>query len=120
MQRNRPAWVAFLVCVATGAVKSAQSPRGVPSGNDLRPQFLRWGGDAEGGAPFVEADPRDPTRLLGFDVVIARILANGLGRQPQFVQVGFTSHDASAARGVLYIGLSGIEDTPARQARLAV
>ena len=31
-------------------------------------QVLRWGGDSEGGAPFVEADPRDPSKLVGFDV----------------------------------------------------
>jgi polar amino acid transport system substrate-binding protein len=92
----------------------------VSSGNDLRPQFLRWGGDAEGGAPFVEADPADPTRLVGFDVEIAGIMAAGLGREPRFVQVGFTSLEASAARGDFDIGLSGIEDTPARRARLAV
>ena len=81
---------------------------------------LRWGGDAEGGAPFVEADPRNPARLVGFDVEIAELLARGLGRAPRFVQVGFTSLDASAARGDFDIGLSGIEDSPARRARLAV
>src|ERR687894_807462 len=81
---------------------------------------LRWGGDAEGGAPFVEADPADPTRVVGFDVEIATLLAEGLGRRPRFVQVGFTSLDASAARGDFDIGLSGIEDSPARQSRLAV
>lgn len=42
-------------------------------------QTLRWGGDAEGGAPFVEADPRDPTRLVGFDVEIAELVARKLG-----------------------------------------
>ena len=36
------------------------------------------------------------------------------------MQVGFTSLDASAARGDFDIGLSGIEDSPARRARLAV
>jgi polar amino acid transport system substrate-binding protein len=36
------------------------------------------------------------------------------------VQVGFTSLDAAAARGDFDIGLSGIEDTAARRARLAV
>ena len=41
---------------------------------------LRWGGDAEGGAPFVEADPQDPSRVVGFDVEVAEILARGLGR----------------------------------------
>ena len=83
-------------------------------------QELRWGGDAEGGAPFVEADPRDPSRVVGFDVEVAQLLAGGLDRQPRFVQVGFTSLDAAAARGDFDIGLSGIEDSAARQARLAV
>ena len=84
------------------------------------PSELRWGGDAEGGAPFVEADPRDPSRLAGFDVEIATLLANVLGRVPRFIQVGFTSLDASAARGDFDIGLGGIEDSSARRARLAV
>jgi polar amino acid transport system substrate-binding protein len=81
---------------------------------------LRWGGDAEGGAPFVEADPTDPSRLVGFDVEIAALIAADLGREPRFVQVGFTSLDAAAARGDFDIGLSGIEDSAARRARLAV
>jgi polar amino acid transport system substrate-binding protein len=84
------------------------------------PQELRWGGDAEGGAPFVEADPRDPSRLIGFDFEVAALLARELGRAPRFIQVSFTSLDASAARGDFDIGLSGIEDSPARRARLAV
>jgi polar amino acid transport system substrate-binding protein len=81
---------------------------------------LRWGGDAEGGSPFVEADPGDPTRVVGFEVEVAQLLAEGLGRQPRFIQVGFTTLDAAAARGDFDIGLSGIEDSPARQSRLAV
>jgi len=84
------------------------------------PNELRWGGDAEGGSPFVEADPSDPTRVVGFEVEIAGLFAEGLGRVPRFLQVGFTSLDAAAARGDFDIGLSGIEDSPARQSRLAV
>ena len=85
-----------------------------------QPVELRWGGDAEGGAPFVEADPQDPGRVVGFDVEIAQLLATGLGRTPRFIQVGFTSLDASAARGDFDIGLSGIEASPARRSRLAI
>ncbi len=81
---------------------------------------LRWGGDAEGGAPFVEADPTDPSKLRGFDVEIAALVARKLGRTPAFVQVAFPSLDQSAARGDFDLGLSGIEDTPARRAALAV
>ncbi|HEX6161866.1 MAG TPA: ABC transporter substrate-binding protein/permease [Vicinamibacterales bacterium] len=82
-------------------------------------QTLRWGGDAEGGAPFVEADPRDPAKLVGFDVEIAELIARQLGRTPQFLQVQFTSLDQSARRGDFDIGLSGIEDIPARRQSLA-
>jgi polar amino acid transport system substrate-binding protein len=81
---------------------------------------LRWGGDAEGGAPFVEADPGDPSRVVGFDVEVASLLAAELGRTPRFVQVGFTSLDAAVTRGDFDIGLSGLEDLPARQQQHAV
>jgi len=87
---------------------------------ETAPPALRWGGDAEGGAPFVEADPADPSKMRGFDVEIAALIARRLGRTPAFVQVAFQSLDQSAARGDFDIGLSGIEDTPSRRAALAV
>jgi polar amino acid transport system substrate-binding protein len=90
------------------------------SAHAQNPPELLWAGDAEGGAPFVEADPDDSSRIIGFDVEVAQLLAGGLGRVPRFVQVGFTSLDPAAARGDFDIGLSGIEDTPARRSRLAV
>ena len=83
-------------------------------------QELRWGGDAEGGAPYVEADPNDPARVVGFEVEIAQLLAAGLGRVPRFIQAGFTTLDGSVTRGDFDIALSGIEDSPARRSRLAV
>ncbi|HEX3644510.1 MAG TPA: transporter substrate-binding domain-containing protein, partial [Vicinamibacterales bacterium] len=81
---------------------------------------LRWAGDPEGGAPFVEADPSHPERVTGFDVEVAALLAAGVGRTPQFLNITFTSIDQSIARGDAEIGLSGIEDTPARRAALSV
>ncbi|WP_411282430.1 ABC transporter permease subunit [Gemmatimonas sp.] len=81
---------------------------------------LRWGGDAEGGAPFVEADPADPTRLRGFDVEIAAMIAQGLGREPQFVQVAWASIEQSVARGDFALGMSGLEDRPTLHERFAV
>lgn len=82
-------------------------------------RVLRWGGDAEGGAPFVEADPNNPQQLVGFDVEIAQLIARELGRTPQFVQVAFASLDQSAVRGDFDIGLSGVEDTLARRRAVA-
>src|SRR5947209_8223632 len=80
---------------------------------------FRWGGDAEGGAPYVEADPNDPSKLRGFDVEVAEQIARGLGRRPEFVQVSFSDIDQSVQRGDFDIGTSGVEDTPARRRRLA-
>lgn len=81
---------------------------------------LRWGGDAEGGAPFVEADPADPRIVRGFDVEIAGMLAAGLGRTPQFTQVAWASIEQSVARGDFDVGMSGLEDRPELRARFAV
>jgi len=80
---------------------------------------LRWAGDPEGGAPFVEADPANPDRLTGFDVEIAELIARGLDRKANFININFTSIDQSIERGDAEIGLSGIEDTPARRAGFA-
>lgn len=83
------------------------------------PAEFRWAGDAEGGAPFVEADPAHPDVVSGFDVEVANLLARGLRRVPRFVMITFSSIDQSIARGDAEIGLSGIEDTPARRAALS-
>ena len=97
------AWVIFAVVTAAA-----------------QPRVLRWAGDPEGGAPFVEADPARPDRLVGFDVEIAALLASGVGRTPEFVNVRFESINQSIVRGDADIGLSGIEDTPARRTTMAV
>src|ERR1043165_2953731 len=55
--------------------------------NAEQQSILRWGGDAEGGAPYVEADPADPSRFVGFDVEVAELIAKGLGRKAQFVEI---------------------------------
>src|ERR1700756_2463484 len=78
-------------------------------------RVLHWGGDAEGGAPCVEADPSDPSKLRGFDVEVAEQIAKGLGRTPEFVQVSYSDIDQSVQRGDFDMGMDGVEDTPARR-----
>jgi polar amino acid transport system substrate-binding protein len=95
------------VALAAGSVEAQSTP-------------LRWGGDSEGGAPYIEADPKDPSRVQGFDVDIAELIAKELGRPPEFIQTAYASLDQSVARGDFDIALNGLEDTPARHATLAV
>ncbi len=98
-----------LACIIVGLAVTTAHP-----GAQSTP-ILRWGGDQEGGAPYVQADPSDPNRLVGFDVDIAALIATGLGRKPEFRQVSFASLDQSVLRNDFDIGLSGIENTPARR-----
>jgi polar amino acid transport system substrate-binding protein len=107
------------MCAAAIALAAA-GPAAVANAADQAPSVFRWAGDPQGGAPFVEADPSHPDELVGFDVEIAGLIAHGLGRRPEFVNIEFTSIDQSIARGDADIGMSGIEDTPARRATLAV
>jgi polar amino acid transport system substrate-binding protein len=105
----RPIVSLVIVTATTASAASAESPS----------PALKWAGDPEGGAPYVEASPADPGTLVGFDVEIADLIARGLKRTPQFVLVQFSSIDQSIARGDADIGLSGIEDTPARRLALS-
>ena len=86
---------------------------------DAQQAELKWAGDPEGGAPFVEADPADPAKVSGFDVEIAELIARGLDRTPRFLFVPYGSIDQAIERGTAEIGLSGMEDTPARRAAMA-
>jgi polar amino acid transport system substrate-binding protein len=101
--------IVFAIAVTAAGGAAAQTTR-----------ELRWAGDPEGGAPFVQADPARPDEVVGFDVEIATLLARALNRIPRFIPITFTSLDQSIERGDADLGLSGIEDTPARRATLAV
>lgn len=111
---HRLVFPAAVLALAAGAF-----PRVIRGQTAPAPAVLRWGGDAEGGAPFVEADPKDPSKVRGFDVEVAEAIARGLNREARFVQVAFSSIDASVDRGDFDVGMSGVEDTPARRAMLA-
>ncbi|MEO7361434.1 MAG: ABC transporter substrate-binding protein/permease, partial [Gemmatimonadaceae bacterium] len=123
-------WAVVAVVAAMGALliaateltsippASPQIASAQPPSSASKP--FRWGGDAEGGAPFVEADATDPTKVRGFDVEIAELIARGLGREPQFVQVAWASIEQSTERGDFEIGMSGVEDRAELRARHSV
>src|SRR5439155_1111661 len=80
---------------------------------------LRWGGDMQGGEPYVFQDPRDRRRLAGLEVEIAEGLARRLGVRAEFAQNDWQTLIPSLERGDFDVALNGIEVTPARRARVA-
>ncbi len=63
----------------------------------LKSGVLRWGGDAEGGAPYQLRDPQDLERVIGFEVELADALAEVLSKRlhiplrAEFVQYEWVS-----------------------------
>lgn len=70
---------------------------------------LRWGADAQGGAPYVFQDPTDPNRLTGFEVELAGLLAERLRVQARPVHGPWDKLLELLARGDFEVVINGIE-----------
>src|SRR5262245_36781389 len=70
---------------------------------------LRWGADAEGGAPYVFQDPMDTNHLLRFGVDLAAALAKKLGVRARPMQGQWDQLLELLARGDFDVALNGIE-----------
>lgn len=103
----------FLACLLLAAAAIAQ----IPLPQRYRDTgVLRWGSDAEGGAPFVYQDGQHPERgEVGFEVDLARELGKVLGVEFRRVQAPYESLVQVLDRGDCDIVLNGFEPTPARR-----
>ncbi len=79
---------------------------------------LRWGGDIQGGEPYVFEDPQHPGTLVGFEVEIADALAAALHVKARFVQNDWPLLVATLERGTIDIVLNGLEVTESRRRRV--
>jgi polar amino acid transport system substrate-binding protein len=84
----------------------------VPVALAAAPSELRWGADAEGGAPYVFEQP--PGHLRGFEAELAGLLAARLGRTARHVQGPFAEMLPLLERGDVDVVINGIEATDDR------
>ena len=77
--------------------------------------YLLWGSDAEGGAPYIFPDPKNPERLIGFEVELADAIARELGVSAKQAQNAWDSLIPGLQRGDYDIAMNGIEITPQRR-----
>jgi polar amino acid transport system substrate-binding protein len=103
---------ALLVTTVTPRLASAEL-------RDVRARGeLRWGGDLQGGEPYVFEDEEHPGILKGFEVELADALARELGVRAKFAQNDWSSLVPALERGDFDVALNGLEDTPERRARI--
>jgi polar amino acid transport system substrate-binding protein len=81
-----------------------------------RTGVLRWGGDIQGGEPYVYEDPGRPGHLIGFEVELADAIARELGVRAQFVQQDWSNLVPALARSTFEVAMTGLVVTPARAA----
>lgn len=81
-------------------------------------QPLRWGGDADGGAPYVFRDPQDLRQLIGFEVELADALGRTLKRRAVFVQNQWDALIPGLQRGNYDLALNGLEITEDRRQQI--
>jgi len=81
-------------------------------------QDLRWGGDAEGGAPYLLPDPKNPRRIIGFEIDLMDALAKQLNRKSVFVQNQWDGLIPGLQRGNYDLAVNGIEITDDRKQQI--
>lgn len=80
---------------------------------------LRWAGDSEGGVPFMFNDPKDVTRLIGFEVDIITAVAREMKRKPVFVNNSWDNLIPGLNRRLYDVAINGLEVTPEHQQEVA-
>jgi polar amino acid transport system substrate-binding protein len=78
-------------------------------------QQLRWGGDAEGGAPYLLPNPKNPREIIGFEVDLMDAVGKRLNRKSVFVQNQWDGLIPGLQRGNYDLAVNGIEITDDRR-----
>lgn len=82
------------------------------------PPPLLWGTDAEGGAPYIFKDPKNPEQNIGFEVDLIQALSRELHRPIEFKQYDFKSLLSGLDRRDFNFAMNGLEVTPDRKAHV--
>ncbi|MBF0544367.1 MAG: ABC transporter permease subunit [Candidatus Riflebacteria bacterium] len=106
-------WLFFLLLLLVSCPGKASSLEKIKNCGELK-----WGADAEGGGPYVFPDPKNPMRLVGFEVDLMDAIARGLGVKARQCQNAWESLIPALLRGDFDILVNGLEITPSRASKI--
>ena len=110
--------VLALFCAVTCCSCKGKAAEGKSLARVKAAGVLRWGGDIQGGEPYVYDDPQRPGHLIGFEVDLANAIARELGVRAEFVQNDWANLVPSLERGTFDIVMNGLEVTDSRAGRV--
>jgi len=79
---------------------------------------ITWGGDVQGGEPYVYEDPSRPDHVIGFEVDVMDAVAHRLGVRARMVQYAWSNLVPSLERGDFDVIANGLEATAERRERI--
>jgi polar amino acid transport system permease protein/polar amino acid transport system substrate-binding protein len=79
---------------------------------------ITWGGDVQGGEPYVYEDPGQPDHIIGFEVDVMAAIARRLGVRSRMVQYAWSNLVPSLERGDFDVIANGLEATAERRERI--
>jgi polar amino acid transport system substrate-binding protein len=101
-----------------GGTPTGGTPAGIPThGTPAGTPTLRWGGDQEGGGPYIFPLDDDPEKIVGFEVDLAQALARRISREARFVQSDWDLLLPVLSLGNIDLALNGYEFSAVRAAR---
>jgi polar amino acid transport system substrate-binding protein len=125
IRRRAPAIAALLVAVFVAPVTAPLAGcRGDDAGRGGTLAAIRargeitWGGDVQGGEPYVYEDPAHPDRIIGFEVDVMAAVARRLGVRSRMVQYSWSNLVPSLERGDFDVIANGLEATDERRQRI--
>lgn len=80
-----------------------------------REGVLKWGADAESGAPYEFYNPEKPSELIGFEIEMMEAIASKLGVKQNMVQNEWDALVPGLKRGNFDLAMAGIEVTDLRR-----
>lgn len=110
---RRSQWICLSLLLLTFALLfetfSAPADAAIVPGGE---RLLRWGGDSEGGFPYMFPNPADHEELIGFEVDIVAAIARYLDRKPVYVNNAWDNLIPGLSRNLYDIAINGLEVTP--------
>lgn len=101
----------FVLCFLLLAGVNFACAAAQPPGSEAQ-KILRWGGDSEGGFPYMFPNPNDHDELIGFEVDIVEELAKYMNRRPVYTNNAWDNLIPGLSRNLYDIAVNGLEVTP--------
>ncbi|MBC7385037.1 MAG: ABC transporter permease subunit [Cryobacterium sp.] len=106
-----------LVVLAAAAVGATFSFTSCPDARAAEP--IRWAADTESGAPLVFQDPKEPTKIIGFEREVIEGVARHLGRSATLVHNSWDGLIPGLSRGNYDVIINGLEITEERKREIS-